>query len=178
MKQKKLFNNLFLLLVISLIVLPFIVAFNDFLTKAIESIGVYSAIQEYIVPIETKMVIVLVSPLGIKLQLAKEGIMVNGMFAKITWNCIGWQSLLLFFISLIIGFQGKYTRISKLEAFAIGLLGIFIINLFRMSFIIILLSYSQSLFAVVFHDYLAAFVTIGYLFIFWWFAYKYVLEEK
>lgn len=178
MKQKKLFNNLFLLLVISLILLPFVTIFNDFLTKAIESIGIYSAIQEYIVPIEVKMVVILVSPLGIKLQIAKEGIVVNGIFAKITWNCIGWQSLILFIISLIIGFQGKYTRASKLEAFVIGLFGIFIINLFRISFIIILLAYSQPLFAVVFHDYLAAFVTIGFLFLFWWFSYKYVLEEK
>jgi hypothetical protein len=41
-----------------------------------------------------------------------------------------------------------------------------------------LLVISRPLFAVVFHDYLAAIVTIVWLVVFWWFAYKFVLVEK
>ena len=178
MTQKKLFNNLFLLLVITLVILPFMVTFNDFLTRTIQSIRLYDLIQSYIVPIEVKMVAVILKPLPINFKVAADGMVVNGVFAEVTWNCIGWQSLVLFFLSLLVGFQGHFTKVSKLEALAIGFLGTFIINLFRMAFIIILLAISQPLFAVVFHDYLAAIMTIVWLFGFWWFSYSYVLEER
>ena len=60
----------------------------------------------------------------------------------------------------------------------IGLLGTFLVNLLRIVFTVILLVVSRPLFAMVFHDYLAAIMTIIWLVIFWWFAYSFVLEEK
>jgi len=44
--------------------------------------------------------------------------------------------------------------------------------------IVLFLAYSRPLFAVVYHDYLAAVVTILWLLAFWWFSYSFVLEEK
>lgn len=178
MSQKKVFNNLFLLLVVSLVLLPFMVTFNDFLTRTIQSIKLYDLIQSVIVPIEVKMVAVILKPFPVDFSVSGSGMTVNGIFAQVTWNCIGWQSLVLFVLSLLVGFQGHFTNSSKLEAFIIGALGTFLINLFRMAFIILLLAFSQPLFAVVFHDYLAAILTIVWLFVFWWFSYSYVLEEK
>jgi len=60
----------------------------------------------------------------------------------------------------------------------IGILGTFLINLLRIALTVVLLVVSRPLFAVVFHDYLAAIMTIIWLVIFWWFAYSFVLEEK
>ena len=71
-----------------------------------------------------------------------------------------------------------YTFFSKTEAFLIGLLGTFLINLLRITLTVILLVVARPLFAVVFHDYLAAIVTIVWLIVFWWFAYAFVLDEK
>jgi exosortase/archaeosortase family protein len=169
---------IFALLAVMLAVLPFLVSFNEILTKIVESIGLYMWVQEKIVPLEVKMVGVLVSPFPIKFIAHSAGMTVNGVYAQMTWNCLGWQSLLLFLITIFVGLKGNYTFVSKIEAIIIGLLGTFLVNLLRLTIIVLLLAYSRPLFAVVYHDYLAAIVTIIYLFVFWWFAYTYVLEEQ
>jgi len=141
-------------------------------------LGAYMWVQERIVPLEVKMVGVLVTPLGINYLAHQNGMTVNGTYAGMTWNCIGWQSLLLLLITLVVGLRGNYTLVSKIETVLIGLLGTFIVNLLRLTLIVILLAYSRPLFAVVYHDYLAAIITILWLFGFWWFSYSFVLEEK
>lgn len=179
MNQKRVFQLSLAALAIILMVLPFMISINDLLTRAVESAGWYLWIQKTIVPWEVRLVGVMVKPLGIDFIAHPEGFTANGTYAKLSWNCIGWQSLFLFLISLPFGFQGgDFTRISKMVAFLIGLLGIFLVNLLRMAFTVILLVAFRPLFAVVFHDYLAAIVTIVWLVGFWWFSYAFVLEER
>jgi exosortase/archaeosortase family protein len=179
MKQQRVFRLAMAALAIMLMFLPFIVSFNDILTKAIESIGWYRWIQAQIVPMEVKMVGVVVRALGIEYTAHADGFTVNKTYAQLTWNCIGWQSLFLFLISLPFGFaSGPYTLFSKIEAVLIGFLGTFLVNLGRVIFTVVLLAISRPLFAIVFHDYLAAIVTVVWLIGFWWFSYTFVLEEK
>ncbi|MFC1790523.1 exosortase/archaeosortase family protein [Patescibacteria group bacterium] len=179
MKQKKVFKLMLAALAIMLAVLPFIVSFNDFLTKAIEGLGWYQFIQEKIVPWEVKLVGVIVSALKIDFVAYPAGFTANGTYARLSWNCLGWQSLLLFLITLPIGFQGgDYTLLSKGEAFLIGILGTFWANLIRITITVVLLVVSRPLYALVFHDYLAAVMTIIWLVVFWWFSYAFVLEER
>lgn len=178
MNQKRTFAIIFALLAVFLAVLPFLVSFNDVLTRLIEGIGAYRWVQERIVPLEVKMVAVLVRPLGIDYVSHQTGMKVNGTYAGMTWNCLGWQSLLLLIITFVFGLRGNYTFWSKTETVLIGLLGTFLVNLLRLVFIVLLLAYSRPLFAVVYHDYLAAIVTIFWLFGFWWFAYSFVLVER
>jgi len=178
MKQKRVFQLIFTGLAIMLVALPFILPFNDILTRIVEKFGWYMWIQEKIVPWEVKMVGVMVRPLGIKFTAYPDGFTANGIYAKFSWNCIGWQSLALFLISLPFGFKGgSYTLFSKIEAFLIGFLGTFLINLLRVTFTVVLLVVSKPLYAIVFHDYLAAIITICWLILFWWFSYAFVLEE-
>ncbi len=178
MREKRTFMIIFALFAAMLAVLPFLVTFNEALTHLVERIGIYMWVQERVVPLEVKMVGALVRPLGVGYIAHQEGLTVNGIYARVTWNCIGWQSLLLFAISLMVGLRGGYTLWSKIEAILIGLLGTFLVNLGRMAVIVVILSVSRPLFAVVFHDYLAAIVTILWLFAFWWFSYAYILEER
>jgi len=178
MKEKRTFGIIFALLAVFLAILPFVVTFNETLTHLVERFQLYMWVQERIVPLEVKMVGVLVSPLGIRYLAHQNGMTVNGIYAGMTWNCIGWQSLLLLIITLVVGLRGNYTLISQIETILIGLLGTFFVNLGRLVFVVILLVYSRPLFAVVYHDYLAAIVTIIWLFGFWWFSYSFVLEEK
>ena len=105
-------------------------------------------------------------------------IVINNLNIQITWNCLGWQSFLLFFITLITGLKGKYSKVLVLEALGIGVLGTFWLNIFRMLFTVLLAVHAPAIFRIVFHDYLAAGTTVIWLFIFWWFSYKYILEEK
>lgn len=178
MKEKRTFAIIFALLAVFLATLPFLVTFNEGLTRLIEHFSLYMWIQERIVPLEVKMVGVLASPLGINYLAHQKGMTVNGLYAGMTWNCIGWQSLFLLVVTLVAGLRGNYTFWSKTETVLIGLLGTFLVNLLRLVFIVFLLAYSRPLFAVVYHDYLAAIVTILWLFGFWWFSYSFVLEER
>jgi exosortase/archaeosortase family protein len=179
MKQKKVFGLIFAVFAILLIILPFIVSFNDFLTRFIESIKIYTWIQTAVVPYEVGMVRVMVSIFGIFFTPYANGMMVNGTFLEMTWNCIGWQSLLLLILTIWVGLgSGNYTLMSKIEVIAIGFLGTFLMNLLRLSLIVIIWAYARPIYFYVYHDYLSAIATAIWLFIFWWFSYKYVLREK
>jgi exosortase/archaeosortase family protein len=179
MRQKKVFQITLAALAIMLMILPFVVSINDLLTRGVENMGWYVWIQERIVPWEVKLVGVMVTPLGIDFVAYPEGFTANGQYARLTWNCIGWQSLLLFLVTIPFGFKGgEYTLLSKAEAFLIGILSIFLVNLLRIAITVVLLVVSRPLFALVFHDYLAAIMTVVFLVIYWWFCYAFVLEEK
>ncbi len=179
MRQKKIFNLIFMLLAILLIVLPFLVSFNEALTKVVEKFTLYVWVQERLVPIEVTMVKLLSLPFGINFIAHPNGMTVNGTFLGMTWNCLGWQSLFLLGITLLVGLRSnKYSLISKIKTIIIGLLGTFWINLLRLTLIVLIWAYARPIYFYVYHDYLSAIVTVIWLFVFWWFSYKFVLEEK
>lgn len=184
--QKNTFKLLFLGLVVMLVALPFVTTFNSALTAVINKVGFYKVIQETVVPFESRFVVTIIRFLGVPAFLSPLGETADFVLVKgkdyfpvdLQWNCLGWQSLLLLFISFLVGFQGNFTRLSKLECIAIGLLGTFLVNIFRMVFISVGVYYVNTIFALLIHDYFAAFVTILWLFFFWWFSYSFVLETK
>lgn len=179
MKQKRLFNTLFILLTFILVTLPFLVTFNDFLARIIEKVNLYTWIQAAIVPFEVRMVKILTIPFAINFVAYANGMLIKGVFLQMSWNCIGWQSLFLLLITLFVGLSGgNYTFLSMIKTIGIGLLGIFWVNLLRLVVVIILFAYFRPLYGIVYHDYLAAFVTVVFLFVFWWFSYSFVLEER
>jgi len=56
-----------------------------------------------------------------------------------------------------------YTFMSVIQVIFLGLFGILWVNILRMSFTIVLAVFAMPIFKVVFHDYLAAVVTIIFL---------------
>ena len=186
MGQKRTFKLLIIILVIMLTLLPVVTTFNSVLTALIDKIGLYKTLQYYLVPFESRLVIGVVRVFRIPAFLAPVGSTISFYLLKgkvyfpvqIQWNCLGWQSLLLLGISFGFGFDGDFSILSKLECILAGILGTFLINIFRMVFIVIGAYFINSLFALLVHDYFAALTTIIWLIFFWWFAYKYVLEEK
>src|SRR3990172_1540979 len=96
-KQKKVFMALlagFSLLILSL---PFLVSFNEVLTKVVEKNLLYKGIQTYIVPVEAKMMGAILIPFGYGFGYSPTNskIVVNNINLSITWNCLGWQSFVL-----------------------------------------------------------------------------------
>jgi exosortase/archaeosortase family protein len=179
MKPKKIYQMIFLLLAVLLVFLPFLLTFNDVLTRFFLHFQLYVWLQKSVVPLEVKVVGLVVRCFGVDYLSLPDGMMANGVKIRMSWNCLGWQSLVLFLVSLVFGFKNSaYTLGSKIEAVFIGLVGLFWINIFRISLTVILAAYFMNAFRIVFHDYLAAIVTILYLFAFWWFAFRFVLEEK
>ena len=179
-KQKKLFTIIILLLITSLITLPFLVSINEGLTRIVENNLLYAGIQKSIVPIEARMLGGLLRLLGYSFAYnpANSYIIANGVTMGITWNCIGWQSFVLLIVTFLVGFGGRYTGGSALETIGIGLLGTFWVNIVRMLATILLAVQFPPVFRIVFHNYLAAGVTVVWLVFFWWFSYKFVLQEK
>lgn len=176
-KQKRVFIYVLLGFAVILAVLPFVVSANELLTRIVEANGFYIWVQKYIVPIEAKMMGVLLMPFSYDYAFSPTNsvIVVNGLSMEITWNCLGWQSFLLFFITLLVGFGRRYTRLSVFEALGIGILGTFWLNILRMLLTVLLAVHLPGVFRIVFHDYLAAGMTMMWLFFFWWFSYAYVL---
>lgn len=177
-RSKKVFISIFLGFTVVLLILPFLVATNEFLTKVIEKNHLYGFIQAKIVPLEAKMMGAMLIPFGYDFIFSSSNnlLSVNGVVMEITWNCLGWQSFLLLFLSFIVGFKGSYSAFSKTEVFLIGILGTFWLNILRMLFTVLLAVHAPPFFRIVFHDYLAAGTTVVWLFFFWHFAYSYVLR--
>lgn len=176
--KKETFKSIFLVLAIILVILPFLTTFSEQLTGLLQKTPLYLFIQNHIVPFETRIVGLILTLLKIPVLVGSDSLSVAGQPLRVTWNCLGWQSVLFLLVSFFTGLQGQFKLSSKLETAAIGILGTFWINILRITFISILGGYLPSVFAVVFHDYFATLVTAAWLFFFWWFAYNFVLESK
>lgn len=179
---KKTFTFLFLLLAVMLLVLPFITTTSELFAAVFNKFGWYRFLAELIVPFETRAIAGIIGLLGYQVQAAPKTVSIfrNGVWETvgISWNCIGWQSLILMMVTLFIGLQGEFTRGSKLECILIGILGVVLLNFLRLAVITYLIFNFNQIPATILHDYLAAIVTILWLFGFWWFSYSFILEPK
>ena len=160
-------------------VLPLILTFNDVLVRIALRISIYKWLQDVVTPIQAGLVKSVVGPFVPGVFVEGDKVTAAGQTLKITWNCMGWQSLILYLASVTIAFKGiSYTMISKFQAMVLGIIGLFWVNILRMSFTVILAAISMPVFKLIYHDYLAAATTILFLVIYWWFSFKYVLEKK
>lgn len=171
---------------ILLAVLPFVVTFSAVLTEIFNKIEAYVWLQDKIVPFEARMVAVLLKAVKINglvtpgnhfaMLLERPG--QSYLPVALEWNCLGWQSLLLLGLSFATGLQGKWKALSKVETIILGIVGTFLVNVFRMAFITGLAYYINSVAAMIVHDYFAAFIALVWLIFFWWFSYSFILESK
>ena len=175
-------RNLFLLLIFILMSLPLFTTFNEVLTKFVEKTGTYTFLTQNVVPFETRAVSVVLKPLGIDAQPTISRLYIrrpNGTTSGIffSWNCLGWQSALLLILTLVTGLSGSYSWDKKLETVLLGLSGTFLINLIRISVVVLVAYYFGQLPATVVHDFGGTLFTILWFFFFWWFSYNFILEE-
>ncbi|MCK4588321.1 exosortase/archaeosortase family protein [Candidatus Woesebacteria bacterium] len=182
-QSKRTLRNVLILAVLVLITLPFWTSLQSLLTQVVMSIGWYRNLQDLIVPHELRVT-------GTLLTLFKFPIRVGNSFIEwdkaaggreviyLAWNCVGWQTLVLFGITLITGLSGKHTLFSKLETLVIGILGTYIVNTLRLVLVVIVYFAVGRPLGIVFHDYFSNLLTIGWLLLFWRFSYSFVLEEK
>jgi exosortase/archaeosortase family protein len=167
-------------------ILPVVAAVNSFMTLTLDKSGWYRPIQKYIVPFQSRMVVTAIKPFGINSKAVTESSVASFFMIKngaaipvdLSWNCLGWQSALLLIVSLYAGLSGSYSKFSRFLCVIFGLFGTLLINIFRMSLIAIGIYYVNALTGKIVHDYLAAFFTIIWLMLFWWFSYKYILINK
>ena len=61
---------------------------------------------------------------------------------------------------------------------ALGLIGTFMLNLLRISLVVLVFYFWGKLPATIIHNYGSVILTILWLFLFWWFIYSYVSDAK
>jgi exosortase/archaeosortase family protein len=165
-----------------LMVLPLVTTFDDLLTAWAMQLGANTPLQA-IVPAESRMVVSLLGVVGIHAAASGSHLVVwdaSGSMHTlfISWNCIGWQSLILFAVSLVSGLRGGHSFESRAQVVCIGVAGTMLLNLLRVSAVAAIAATVGVTPAILFHDYGGTIVFLGFLFGFWAFAQRLVLEGR
>ncbi len=163
-----------------MLVLPFITTFNEFLTAVVARMHLDTVLVSWAGPTEARLIGAILRIFNIDVAAAGSSLHLNSaehsLVLYISWNCIGWQSFIMLAITLLIGLRGPYTASSKVQCLLIGLLGTFLVNLFRMAAVGLVGFYHGEQSAILFHDYGGTMLTILWLVGFWLLAYCWVLE--
>ena len=165
-----------------LMLLPLVTTFDEFLTAWAVQLGAGSPLQS-IVPVETRMVVSLLGLAGIHAAASGSHLVVwdhtgamHTLF--ISWNCIGWQSLILFGVSLLSGLRRSHTLEARLQVICIGVAGTMLLNLLRVAAVAAIAATIGVTPAILFHDYGGTILVIGFLFAFWAFAQRWILPPS
>ena len=166
---------------IALLILPFFSTFGELLTKAAMAAGFDAWLGQWIAPVEGKLVHGALALIGIPSayngSLLYIGTGTGSLALYISWNCVGWQTVLFLLVSMATGLQGEYTLRSRLETVALGVLGIAMLNVLRITVVAVVAYLFGQLPAVIVHDYGSVIATVAFLMAFWAFAYNVVLER-
>jgi len=164
-----------------LMVLPLVTTFDDFLSNWAMQLGVDNPLQA-IVPTEARMVVGLLAGVGIKAVASGSHIVVwdrAGIMHTllISWNCIGWQSLILLGVSFLSGLRGRHPLEARVQVVIIGVAGTMLLNLLRVAAVAALAATWGQTPAILFHDYGGTLLVVGWLFAFWIFVQRWILPS-
>jgi len=175
------FAMLLALTAILLVVLPFVSTFDDVLTQIGMRLGIAAPLQA-IVPAEVRVTVVVLGLLGMHAAAAGNQLVVWNLSGApqtlfISWNCVGWQSLILLGLSLMVGLRTPMTMGTRLEVIALGVVGTVLVNIARITLVCLLAALAGYLPAVLFHDYGGTLLLVAWLFTFWLIAYRWIVPE-
>jgi exosortase/archaeosortase family protein len=162
-----------------LMVLPLITTFDDLLTAWALQLGANNPLQA-IVPVESRMVVGLLSAGGIRAAASGSYLVVwdrggSMHLLLISWNCIGWQSLVLLGVSFVSGLRSHQPLDARVQVVVIGVAGTMLLNLLRVAAVAALAATWGQTAAVLFHDYGGTVLVVGWLFAFWMFVQRWIL---
>ena len=167
---------------IALLILPVFSTFGELLTNAAMAAGFDAWLGQWIAPVEGQLVHGALALVGIPSAYDRSllyiGSGAGSLALYISWNCVGWQTLLFLGLSMATGLQGEYTIRSRVETVALGVAGIAILNVLRITVVALVAYAFGQVPAVIVHDYGSVIATIAFLMAFWAFAYNTVLERR
>jgi exosortase/archaeosortase family protein len=180
-KTTPVFAMLLALTAVALVVLPFVSTFDDLLTQIGMRVGIAAPLQG-IVPAEVRVTVTVLALLGIHAAAAGNQLVVwNSSGAPqtlfISWNCVGWQSLILLAMSLMVGLRGPMTLATRLQVIALGVAGTVLVNIARITVVCALAALAGYVPAILFHDYGGTLLLVAWLFIFWLTAYRWLVPD-
>jgi exosortase/archaeosortase family protein len=167
---------------IALLVLPFFSTFGELLTRAAMTAGFDTWLGEWVAPTEARLVHGALALVGIPSAAAGPLLYVGSgsesLALYISWNCVGWQTLLFLGVSMATGLQGEYTLCSRVEVVILGIAGIAMLNVARILAVALVAFAIGPVPATVVHDYGGVLATVIFLMAFWVLAYNAVLERR
>ena len=93
----------------------------------------------------------------------------------ISWNCIGWQSLILLGASFFSGLRGQQPLEARVQVVLIGVVGTMLLNLARVAAVAAIAATIGQTPALIFHDYGGTILVVVWLFVFWMFVQRFIL---
>ena len=164
-----------------LMLLPLVTTFDELLTAWAMQLGANNPLQA-IVPGEARMVVGLLGLAGIHAAASGSHLVVwdsggamHTLF--ISWNCIGWQSLVLLGVSLLSGLRGSHPIEARVQVIVIGVAGTMLLNLLRVAAVAAIAATIGVTPAVLFHDYGGTLLLVAWLFAFWLIAYRWLVPD-
>jgi len=162
-----------------LMLLPFVTTFDDLLTTWALALGANNPLQG-IVPIEARMVVGLLGVAGIHAAASGSHLVIWDSAGSmhtlfISWNCIGWQSLILLGVSFLSGLRGQQTVEARVQVVLIGVAGSMLLNLMRVAAVAATAATFGQTQATIFHDYGGTILVVVWLFAFWIFVQRFIL---
>jgi exosortase/archaeosortase family protein len=164
-----------------LLVLPFETTFNDLLTQWALVVGGIEPLRT-IAPIEAGMAVAVLNLVGIHAGMAGDEIVVWDFKAQpvtlfLSWNCVGWQGLVLLALTFLTGLRGDHPLTSKIQVVCAGLLGTLLVNVVRVTLVCLLAAVAGKVPAILFHDYAGRLMVLAWLFVFWFLAQRWLLPQ-
>jgi exosortase/archaeosortase family protein len=158
--------------------LPFVTTFDDLLTSWALALGANNPLQG-IVPVEARMVVGMLGLVGVHAAASGSYLVIWDSAGSvhslyISWNCIGWQSLILLGVSLFSGFRGRQSLEARAQVVLIGVAGTMLLNLMRVAAVAAIAATWGQTPAVLFHDYGGTILVVTWLFIFWIFVQRFI----
>ena len=168
---------------VGLTILPLITTINDLLTQVALGSGLYKILEKYTVPVMVRLAGTVLEEI-FKIETVISGssifMITDGLPYEIdiVWNCVGWQSFILLALALVTVLQGKYTLGSRIKCVVLGIEGVVILNIIRVTSTCLLLLNGGYGPAITFHDYFSTVLTFVWLSAFWYLSQNFILEYK
>ena len=161
-----------------LMLLPFVTTFDDLLTSWALALGANNPLQA-IVPMEARMVVGLLGVVGVHAAASGSHLVIWDSAGSmhtlfISWNCIGWQSLILLGVSFVSALRGGQSLEARVQVVLIGLTGTMLLNLMRVAAVAAIAATAGQTPAILFHDYGGTILVVTWLFAFWIFVQRFI----
>ena len=161
-----------------LMLLPFVTTFDDLLTSWALAMGTNNPLQA-IVPVEARMVVGLLGMVGVHAAASGSHLVIWDSAGSmhtlfISWNCIGWQSLILLGLSFMSGLRGRQSLEARIQVVLIGIAGTMLLNLLRVAAVAGIATTIGQTPAILFHDYGGTILVVAWLFAFWIFVQRFI----
>ncbi|TME07564.1 MAG: exosortase/archaeosortase family protein [Chloroflexi bacterium] len=162
-----------------LIALPVVTTVDDLLNSIGANFGLDAAVQ-FVARPEAHAVVGILGLMGVRAMVAGPQILIwdghgHAQYLLISATCIGWQSLLLLALSLVVGLRGPYSFEARSQVVLLGVLGTVLVNVVRMSAVALVAAWGGFVPAVIFHDYGGTALIVLWLFAFWFAANRWIL---